>query len=138
MTDHRGRSGRKTIVSNLTLATEDVAVVGARVQAHLTERQQQGDIFPHRPKVSLPAVLTVDEQLDQLRAQFGATSEETDARIAAVAARADAAAVRAHRLLTASQALAVDLDRLSAVLPPDVAVELDAAVARFNEGLRTA
>jgi hypothetical protein len=140
MTDRRGRSGRKAIVSDATLATEDVAVVGARVQALFAGRAERGEHLPERSTTPAPSgsTVTLEEQLDLLRAQFKAVAAETEARIDAVAVRADVAAARAARLLAASQALASELGRLSSVLPPDVAAELDEAVERFNAHLQSA
>jgi hypothetical protein len=139
MTDRRGRSDRKSIVSDPTLATEDASVVGARVQAHLAERQLQGHIFPIRPQASKPAPqpLTLEEQLDLLRTQLAAAAVDTERRIDAVEVRADVAVDRAARLLAASQSLAAELGRLSTVLPPDVAAELDSAIGRFTARLQS-
>jgi hypothetical protein len=140
MTDRRGRSDRKSIVSDPTLATEDASVVGARVQAHFAERQEHGHIFPIRPQASqqAPQPLTLEEQLELLRTQLAAAAVETERRIEAVEVRADVAAGRAARLLAASQALAAELGRLSTVLPPDVAAELDVAIGRFTARLQSA
>ena len=141
MTDRRGRSDRKSIVSNPTFATEDASVVGARVQAHLAERQERGLFFPVRPQAAAPPAPespTTDEQLEQLRTELAIAALETERRIEAVEARADVADARAARLLAASQALAAELGRLSTVLPPDVAAELDSAIGHFTARLQSA
>jgi hypothetical protein len=141
MTDRRGRSDRKSIVSDPTLATEDASAVGARVQAHLAERQQLGHFFPVRPQAAPPPAPeqpTTDEQLELLRTQLAIAAVETERRIEAVEARAEVAAGRAARLLAASQSLAAELGRLSTVLPPDVAAELDSAIGRFTARLQSA
>jgi cell pole-organizing protein PopZ len=147
MTDRRGRSGREAIVSDPTLATEEAEVVGARVHARFVDRAERGEHLPSRPASSAtgdepPAV---EAKLQLLRGEFEDALREIGARIRAVgaradeaAARADAAAVRAARAEAAGEALAGELARLSSVLPPDVAVEVDAAVDRFVTSLRTA
>ena len=80
----------------------------------------------------------MEEQLELLRTQLAAAAVETERRIEAVEVRADVAAGRAARLLAASQALAAELGRLSTVLPPDVAAELDLAIGRFTARLQSA
>ena len=124
-------------MSDPTFATEEASVVAARVQERLAQRQQQGHIYPIRPKPAPPPV-SLEEQLELLRSQLAHAAVETETRIAAVEARADVAAGRAARLLAASQALASELGRLSTVLPPDVATEPDSAIGRFTARLQSA
>lgn len=130
-------------MSDPTLATEEAEVVGARVQARFVDRKERGEHLPLRPTVQgqvhapvEPA--TVDAKVQLLRAEFEDALREIGTRIRAVGSRADAAAARAEQAVAAGQALAEDLGRISSVLPPDVAVEVDAAVERFLAGLRSA
>ena len=137
-------------MSDASLATEEAEVVGARVHARFVDRQERGEHLPLRPTVQgqVPPPVetaTVDAKVHLLRVEFEDALREIGARIRAVGAQADAAAARAdqavaraNKAVAAGEALAEELGRLSSVLPPDVAVEVDAAVGRFVTSLSTA
>lgn len=140
-------------MSDPNLAAEEAAVVGARVDALLVGRQANGQNLPPRPAAPAnrrvpdepvePA--TVEAKVQRLRSEFedalaeiGSRIRNVGARADAAVARADAAFARADEALAAGEALADELRRLSAVLPPDVAAEVDGAVQRFVDRLQTA